>query len=271
MLRWERWAGALCFVAACGGSEYDREWDDALARPGVGPHDLPHLQGRLEGAWVSVEPPDLFTSTGRGEIRINFGPGTSSVHDQLLAEPGRVWLSTYPDAEVVPTTRFGDPMSGSIVLTPMTPLEARWYAIRIEVGGPVLGTSFVDGVQMSRFRPDSYPVVEQVIAADRIGRRIVDLRFSENVATDTSCTDWAFTDDEGAMPCRCIGPSASERAHRIVWLCDRREVGAMHFDFGGVPENILGIPLRDLEGIELSAIDVAPTGVTYPGGGIQYR
>lgn len=220
---------------------------------------------------MSVGPPDLFTSVRGPEPRVNFGPGTSSVHDQLLAQPGREWLSTYPEGEVVPTTRFGDPMSGSIVLTPMTPLEARWYAIRIEVGGPVLGTSFVDGAQISRFRPDSYPVVEQVNAADRIGRRIVDLRFSENVATSTSCADWAFTDDEGAMPCRCIGPSAADRAHRIVWLCDRREVGALHVDFGVVPQNILGIPLRDLEGNELSAIDVEPTGVTYPGGGIQYR
>jgi hypothetical protein len=263
--------GVLLFVAACGTSEYDREWQNALSSPTVGPHDLPHLFGHLDGPWVSVSPPDLFTSTTPTDVRINFGPETEEVRARVLAEPGRAWLMTWPEGEVVPTTPFDDAlMSRSIILLTDTPLENRWYATRLEIGGPVLGASFVDGAQMARFRPDSYPVVQQAVAADRVGLRVVDLRFSENLGTGVSCSEWRFADDLGPMPCRCIGPSGI-RANRAVWLCERDEQGALHIDFGAVPNNVLGVPLRDLEGNELSAIDLQPTGVSYPGGGIEYR
>lgn len=270
MRRFERVALLLCVLAGCA-SEYDLEWELA-DRPDVGSDELPHLFGRVDAPWVSLSPPDLFTSTGETPPMINFsGTGTTEVHDILLAEPGRVRLTTYPEGETVATMPFDESlMSGSIYLLPQEPLQDRWYALRIDVDGSVLGTSVVDGVQMARFRPDSYAIVQEAVAADRIGRRIIDLRFSERVGNGTHCDDWAISDDAGPLPCRCIGP-LSPPGHRAVWLCERREQGTLHIDMGSVPRNVLGVPLRNLAGETISAVDLVATGVSYPGGGIQYR
>jgi hypothetical protein len=221
---------------------------------------------------VSVTLPDLTTSTTRTPVMVSFGPDTEAIHALVVEEPARVRLLTYPEGALVPTAPFDDVLMGSgVTLAPLSPLEDRWYAIRIEIGGPVLGTSFVDGVQMARFRTGSQPIFQEAVAADRLGRRILDVRFSERVENGTSCRTWPLTDDEGAMPCRCIGPEPGETQYRAVFVCERHERGAIHLELGPVPHNVHGIPLQDLEGHPISSLTMAPTGRVYPGGGVQLR
>ena len=210
---------------------------------------------------VAVQPGDLMTATGRSSPSVVLGPGTDAV-ERALREPGRVVLREHPDGAVVPfewAAGSAGTHTRHMLLVPTRPLEPRWYSIEFRVEGRVEGTTAVDSLQVSRFRPDSHPVLQGVATATRDGLHFIEARFSERVAGSAAASEWTIADDEGPLRCTAVGPEPGREEMRATWTCDRLVVGRVQIDFGGVLATTEGEPLRSLAGVELARVEVGET------------
>lgn len=263
----------LLALAGCGPSagqpivvvhqELTESLDDSVVEPP--PTTIPTLAvlPELRGM-VAIQPSDLMTSTWRTSPSIVLGPGTEEI-ERALREPGRVQLREYPDGETIPFTfREGSEGYGGqtryISIEPERELRSRWYVLELNVRGVVQGARPENGTWIARFRPDSYPVFQRVLAGERDGVHILEARFSQHVAGDVPAREWRVSDEEGDLGCSVVGPAREAEADRAVFTCARRESGTVRIDFGGVLTGLDGAPLRNLEGEMLSEVSVEPTG-----------
>lgn len=230
----------------------------------VPPTDLATLArpSPLDGL-VAVQPSDLMTATARSSPSLVFGPGTSEAERELRA-PGRVMLREYPEGTDVPfewvegSEGYGS-VTRQLLMVPARPLESRWYAIEVRAEQAISGALRSDSVQVSRFRPDSYPVFQGIAIAIRDGEHLVEARFSERVSSEIAAADWRIEDDDGALPCSVVGPEPGREEARSTWTCERAIEGHVRIDFGGVLTTIHGDRLRDLRGETLTRVEVGDT------------
>jgi hypothetical protein len=227
--------------------------------------EVPSLLRQLPtSGLVAVQPSDLMTAAGRTAPSLVFGGGTDHLAEMVQAEPERVRLRAYPEGDEV-TVRLMDGPEGyggvtrRLVIAPESTLEDRWYSIELRLPVRVAGASQVEGVQVARFRPDSYPVLQGFFAADRDGLRVIEARFSERVSS-AGAARWTIEDDEGPVPCSFAGPGPEQAEPRAIWTCDRSEVGTLRVDFGGVLTTVLGDSLRDELGETLTRVAVVARG-----------
>ena len=150
-------------------------------------------------------------------------------------------------------------MTRQLLIVPTRTLEARWYAIEINLERPVTGSLRAEGRQVSRFRPDSHPVFQGVATTTRDGTHLLEARFSERVASDVPAGAWVIEDDSGPLRCAVDGPEPGQEETRATWVCDRERVGQLRIDFGGVLTTVGGEPLHDVQGEVLTRVSVGET------------
>ena len=207
--------------------------------------------------FVTLEPADLMTSTGRTASMLTFGPDSHELYELVLREPHRVRVVRYEgppwsDAggeEVDVTLRPGS--SGHGDTTRRIEIVAEhgvlaWYGIKVDLPAPVLG-SVRDGErsQLARFRPDSHPILTHLLMGNRDGESIVEVRFSERVAGDVPATEWTLSDERGQLQCSVLGPQRGREEHHAVFNCDRLPEGRARIDFGGTMQTVVGTELVD--------------------------
>lgn len=247
-------------------------------RPGIEPEHLDPLLEHNVGArvepaglvdptrslradWVTVEPSDLSTAVDQVQPAVVFGPD-SGLYERCAGDERCIRLVTYPEGEVVPTTRhlpepgYGD-ISRRVTLVPSTTLEARWYAVEVTLDAEVGESARVAGIQVARFRPDSHPVLTHALVGRRDGRGVFELRFSERLAGDVPASRWTLRDDAGPLVCDVLGPERGREEHHAVFVCERLTEGGARVDFGGSLRTILGTELTDGEDHALITVDVS--------------
>ena len=121
-------------------------------------------------------------------------------------------------------------------------LEDRWYAVEIEVERDVLEASRVRDLQLSRFRPDSAPILTHALLN---GRGELELRFSERLVGDLETSSWRVEDARGQIECAALGPGVDHAETRAVFVCDRPFEGRVRVSAGTVLRTVLGSELRD--------------------------
>ncbi|MBZ0115540.1 MAG: hypothetical protein K8H88_01000 [Sandaracinaceae bacterium] len=121
---------------------------------------------------VVLTPSDLMTAVGDANpaavVRVDGG----ATPEQLAALEQALSLVAWPSRRVVPSRLVHTPpdpglnrYEDRLELVPETPLAGAWYALRCDSsrlpGFEIIGSSVRDG-HVSRFRPDSFPVVSAV-------------------------------------------------------------------------------------------------------------
>jgi hypothetical protein len=226
----------------------------------VAPAGLVEPTRSLRPDWVVVEPADLSTAIDQAQPAVVFGPA-SPLFQQCAEDPRCIRLVTYPEGEVVPTTRhlpepgYGD-ISRRVTLVPEAALTARWYAVELMLDAEVAESARVAGVQVARFRPDSHPVLTHALVGSREGRGVLELRFSERVAGDVPASRWSLSDGRGPLPCETLGPAPGREEHHAVFVCDRELDGIVRVELGGPLRTIPGTVLTDGEGNALTATEL---------------
>lgn len=231
--------------------------NDAMRVPcaGLSPR-LPEVGDRF----LTLEPQDLTTATGRMSPGIAVGPGA---REAVLAFRSELRLLTYPERSVVSAeleeSEVGE-QDGVIRMRflGVPPLEDRWYAIEVSLPPAsevhLVGARNVGGRMLARFRPDSGPVVAEVREGSRDGRYVADILFSERLTSGTGASSWTLRDERGLLPCTLLGPTAGRAEAHAVAQCDRPPLGRLVVDFGGVLETVLGTRLRDRAGTTLTHV-----------------
>jgi hypothetical protein len=211
---------------------------------------------------VVLQPPHLSTAAGRAPPSIVFGPGSEADYDRVLRDPSLVELhgDHRIDIRLIPQEQVHGDTLRTLLVEPAEGWVDGWYELRVNVtgriGGAVRGS---DGWAVSRFRPDSYPVVQGVWAAERDGRRVIEAHLSEHVVIDDAASAWRLWDDMGELACATRSEPGST-TDRFIWSCDRAEVGTLHIDFGTVLTTTLGDVLRTQGGEALTALHLVATG-----------
>ena len=121
---------------------------------------------------VAVEPGDLMTSVRTSPINIVLGLGVVNVPSEyadmmvtrvsIVDAAGAVVDAT---VRVKPEEEMGDATRRYVELTPSKPLESVWYSVKVDLRDlnldPATGLvpTSVQGIYVSRFHPDSFPVL----------------------------------------------------------------------------------------------------------------
>lgn len=170
---------ALSLLDACGSPEPIGRSPSALESADADTSRLPATVALREGDGdrsmtprVVLTPSDLMTAVGDATPAAVVHVDGGATPEQLAALRQALSLVTWPARRVVPTRFVHTPpdpglnrYEDRIELVPETQLEAGWYGLRCESsrlpGFEIIGATVPDG-HVSRFRPDSFPVVSAV-------------------------------------------------------------------------------------------------------------
>lgn len=200
----------------------------------------------VDSQWISVEPSDYATATRGIQPTLVFGPDAAEA-EACMVRGDCLRLVTYPerepvDVEIVRVGAVHGDISRRLTLVPRGELEDRWYAVEVEIERDVLEASRVGELQLSRFRPDSAPILTHALLN---GRGELELRFSERLVGDHETSRWRVEDSRGLLDCAGLGPGLEHAETRAVFVCDRSFEGRIRVSPGTVLRTVLGTELRN--------------------------